>query len=1288
MSEGLQNFRSSALQWVYHRNAYDKAEVKQIPAKYRAFNSIIVDCNNAIYNSGVNGMSVHGIGPVNIPTIMAKPYEYNSAKIEKKITTLNEFTSGIQEDCRQLIDNPFSNSLNTLLTSVIGHSNFVVSGGLSLGELKIDEINEEEIRAWLNGCMGDFDEESQYLTNDPKVNEYITYYNQREPGPNGKFYYEYALMNYDNLNYYQRQALFHIYEYNVRKCDADVEGTSASYKNSKAIVDRMTPYLFTYNETNTIQPTSACKSMWTRTDKNSHCANILYDIMNYNELDGEPLWVYLDEEHTMWIHEAPDNFSVSIEPYKAGMRLVLTYSFKDPELAEASGSKEISYFCSETRGYAYIKSEEKKHPGCFDYQKSLGFTDTALVELVKRARSSNDADVIDSMIKGTGQSYDQIFNIDPSKMTVSGASAIALYNGTLSQQYYLYGDEACRQEAARMNSFLMKGEGQYSQQYYNLFIAGTNSLDPNYREPAKTNVLVAVARGMESEFSVWPTAIYTLKVNSDLKNVEYIDFSDLKKITPITSYGDDDVDIINKIGFGLPEEFSVQERLSFYKAVADNDGSLDPTHLDDLRNIYYSYLEYIQYQQINLYATDDERKCFDQLCSIMNTLDKHYSKMEFWKDQNAKMAKAAEDCPVAYTVGKFAGDLVIYTAWNAATGGLGSVTGVGIESFAGKVAAGTVADIVIKDLPRAVLSYANGEDLGKVALEFTEEVIIDSAANAFGEAIGDVFGGSSKEKLLDKFDNAADPDAFLKKLNPSEVGLLVSYKDIETGAEILSKVSDDVAQKALKEMPEYTANKMAGELYKGMDITDTVKVIESIGPNRAMDIFEGLNQEAKISVLGELNRSTSDALSKAYYGKVTDFSSFSEATKVIANRTDIGDYQKYLEMKELYYNAPYKADVNIPKEFQYVKGFTPTGNVDYYWPDYYGFNENTMRSISRNDGLPEYWDRYGYSGGKNFSDLPDTGKYTYGQRAIPYIENEAAYHCGDVNTKSYFDKIDAIKNKDMDTLNGILKKEGIPELNDKQFADICNNYQSGIKDINTNIEKYPSSINTTYGIKGNADEWMNLPGKAGQYVTPLSVGDLKTIGVLKETTAAEVEAMKTAQNLADASTIDLKAVADDTVLVSPRQVDNALDEVFLNNAEDVKKMLPKWSRNKDNYAYAEVNIEGIDKKQFFAHSSIDTEIKSVQGIGISLKPNSSPFETFEVNKKNVINGEGAWMRDVDTEYKILSDLQKRLGTNYSAKGTIKLYTKLEPCPSCIRVIGQFKKMYPNIEVEIVYSLGK
>ena len=45
------------------------------------------------------------------------------------------------------------------------------------------------------------------------------------------------------------------------------------------------------------------------------------------------------------------------------------------------------------------------------------------------------------------------------------------------------------------------------------------------------------------------------------------------------------------------------------------------------------------------------------------------------------------------------------------------------------------------------------------------------------------------------------------------------------------------------------------------------------------------------------------------------------------------------------------------------------------------------------DGLADTWDRYGYMGGSNFADVPSTGKYTYSERAIPYIENEAAYHC-------------------------------------------------------------------------------------------------------------------------------------------------------------------------------------------------------------------------------------------------------------------------------------------------------
>ena len=84
----------------------------------------------------------------------------------------------------------------------------------------------------------------------------------------------------------------------------------------------------------------------------------------------------------------------------------------------------------------------------------------------------------------------------------------------------------------------------------------------------------------------------------------------------------------------------------------------------------------------------------------------------------------------------------------------------------------------------------------------------------------------------------------------------------------------------------------------------------------------------------------------------------------------------------------------------------------------------------------------------------------------------------------------------------------------------------------------------------------------------------------------------------------------------------------------------------------------------------------------------APFEFENVNGNNVINGPNSWPRDVDAEYKILSDIQKRLGNNYNASGRIKIYTELEPCASCKGVFKQFKQMYPNIDIEIIYSTKK
>ena len=86
-------------------------------------------------------------------------------------------------------------------------------------------------------------------------------------------------------------------------------------------------------------------------------------------------------------------------------------------------------------------------------------------------------------------------------------------------------------------------------------------------------------------------------------------------------------------------------------------------------------------------------------------------------------------------------------------------------------------------------------------------------------------------------------------------------------------------------------------------------------------------------------------------------------------------------------------------------------------------------------------------GGSNFADVPSTGKYTYSERAIPYVENEAAYHTGTFNDVTYFDKIDAIKNGDIDTFNELLHNEGISKWDLDDFEELCDSYNAQLKHI-------------------------------------------------------------------------------------------------------------------------------------------------------------------------------------------------------------------------------------------------
>ena len=63
-------------------------------------------------------------------------------------------------------------------------------------------------------------------------------------------------------------------------------------------------------------------------------------------------------------------------------------------------------------------------------------------------------------------------------------------------------------------------------------------------------------------------------------------------------------------------------------------------------------------------------------------------------------------------------------------------------------------------------------------------------------------------------------------------------------------------------------------------------------------------------------------------------------------------------------------------------------------------------------------------------------------------------------------------------------------------------------------------------------------------------------------------------------------------------------------------------------------------------------------------------------------------RNTDSEYKILSNLADKLGSNYKAQGNVTIFTEKAACSSCKGVVDQFMKLYPNIRINIIHNKGQ
>ncbi|AIQ56710.1 hypothetical protein PBOR_06980 [Paenibacillus borealis] len=111
-----------------------------------------------------------------------------------------------------------------------------------------------------------------------------------------------------------------------------------------------------------------------------------------------------------------------------------------------------------------------------------------------------------------------------------------------------------------------------------------------------------------------------------------------------------------------------------------------------------------------------------------------------------------------------------------------------------------------------------------------------------------------------------------------------------------------------------------------------------------------------------------------------------------------------------------------------------------------------------------------------------------------------------------------------------------------------------------------------------------------------------------------------------------------------------------------------------NVAVADVNIPGI-KKEFQAHSQIHSSDSVGSNVGdLSYSKVDKSLETYVDDQFPRFN---------DTEAKILEDIASQI-KDPNVKGQIDLFTELDACQSCSNLIMEFRRKFPNIQVN-VYS---
>jgi RHS repeat-associated protein len=148
-----------------------------------------------------------------------------------------------------------------------------------------------------------------------------------------------------------------------------------------------------------------------------------------------------------------------------------------------------------------------------------------------------------------------------------------------------------------------------------------------------------------------------------------------------------------------------------------------------------------------------------------------------------------------------------------------------------------------------------------------------------------------------------------------------------------------------------------------------------------------------------------------------------------------------------------------------------------------------------------------------------------------------------------------------------------------------------------------------------------------------------------------------------------------------------------NALPDKYQKLDKMGNKVGNVAYSTSEIAGYDIGDMKSFSQFGSTGKNgiknpVDGWVSNVENPNYSNAVLPVNKKNQVDITDGYLRNNDTEYKIIENYNNILNGDYNAKGKITIVSEREVCPSCDNVIKSFSKDYKKIEIIVVDGNGR